>query len=73
MKKVNQIHPPAPKNKRVDSLGNSRKRVYLKSGNSTMLFCKGLTENGVKALEVNLNEMLYKLGVKLEGKLISTL
>ena len=68
----NQEHPPLPKKKRVDAQGNNRKRIYFKSGNSSMLFCKGLTENGYKALVSSLNDLANKLGTKIEGNLICT-
>ena len=68
----NQEHPPLPKKKRVDSCGNDRKRVYFKSGNSSMLFCKGITENGYKALVSSLNDIATKLGTHIEGTLICT-
>lgn len=66
----NQEHPPLPKKKRVDVRGNSFKRVYFKDGNSTMLFCRGLTENGAKALISSLNDAAIKLGTKIEGTFI---
>lgn len=68
----NQQHPPLPKKNRVDAQGNDKKRIYFKSGNSSMLFCKGLTENGYKALVSSLNDLMSKLGTKLEGNLICT-
>ena len=71
-KHQNQEHPPLSKKKRVDSCGNDRKRVYFKSGNSSMLFCKGITENGYKALVSSLNDLANKLGTKIEGNLICT-
>lgn len=71
-KHQNQEHPPLPKKKRVDAQGNDKKRIYFKSGNSSMLFCKGITENGYKALVRSLNVIANKLGTKLEGHLICT-
>ena len=68
----NQEHPPLPKKKRVDAQGNDRKRVYFKSGNSSMLFCKGLTENGYKTLVRSLIDIATKLGTRIEGTLICT-
>ena len=68
----NQEHPPLHKKKRVDSCGNDKKRIYFKSGNSSMLFCKGITENGYKALVSSLNDLANKLGTKIEGNLICT-
>ena len=68
----NQLNPPLPKKKRVDSLGNSRKRMFFKSGNATILFCKGLTDSGCKVLENKINEFITALGTNLEGKFIIT-
>ena len=68
----NQEHPPLPKKKRVDAQGNDKKRIYFKSGNSSMLFCKGITENGYKALVSSLSDIATKLGTRIEGTLICT-
>lgn len=72
IKKQNQLHPPLPKKKRVDVAGNDKRRVYFKSGNSTMLLAKGLTENGAKVVQNVLENILTDLGTKLEGRLIWT-
>lgn len=72
MRTQNQVNPPLPKKKRLDSLGNNRKRMFFKSGNATMLFCKGLTENGCKVLEDKINEFMTAIGTSLEGKFIIT-
>lgn len=72
VKKQNQLRPPLPKKKRVDVAGNDKRRVYFKSGNSTMLLAKGLTENGAKVVQNVLENILTDLGTKLEGKLIWT-
>lgn len=66
----NQVHPPRPRTARVDPQGNDRRRIFFKSGNSTMLFCTGLTENGAKSMQRRLIEHLKKLGTKLEGNFI---
>lgn len=68
--KQNQVHPPRPKKMRVDTLGNDRRKIFFKSGNSTMLFCKDLTENGARAMSIRLTEHLKRLGTKLEGSFI---
>lgn len=67
VKHVNQVNPPLPKKKRVDNLGNSRKRVYIKSGNATMLLCKGLTDNGAKVFINHMQNYAERLGTKIEG------
>lgn len=71
-KKQNQLNPPLPKRKRVDKLGNDKRRLWLKAGNSTMLVCKGVTENAAKVISESLRELCEKLGTKLEGNLICT-
>ena len=58
----NQQNPPLPKKKRVDTLGNSRYRVFAKSGNATMCIAKGLTKPGCDALIDNIIELTEKLG-----------
>ena len=68
----NQLNPPLPKKKRVDSLGNNRKRLFLKSGNATMLFCKGLTEPGCKVLIEKIDEFMSKMGTQIEGTWLIT-
>lgn len=64
MEKRNQVHPPRPKKARVDSLGNDRRKMWLKEGNATMLFVEGLTENGCKALINHINTFLHDMKVK---------
>jgi len=62
--KVNQIHPPLPKKKRVDERGNDTRRMWLRDGETTMPFVKGLTEAGCKALINSINSTLMQLGQK---------
>jgi len=71
-KKQNQLNPPLPKKKRVDKLGNDRRRLWFKAGNSTMLVCKGVTENAAKVISESLTDICEKLGTHLEGNLICT-
>jgi hypothetical protein len=68
----NQVHPPRPKWKRVDAKGNDNRRLFFKCGNSTMLFARGLTENGCKAAISHVSSIMEKLGSKVEGKFIIT-
>ena len=42
-KTINQQHPPLPKKKRVDSVGNDRRRFIVKSGNATLIIASGIT------------------------------
>lgn len=58
----NQVHPPRPKKARVDSVGNDRRRLWLKDGHTTMLFIEGLTENGCKAMINVINSSLIVMG-----------
>jgi hypothetical protein len=58
----NQQHPPLPKKKRVDANGNDKRKLWLKEGTATMLFAKGLTENGCKALINAINSSLISMG-----------
>lgn len=60
----NQVHPPLPKKKRVDELGNDKRRLWLRDGKTTMPFVEGLTENGCKSLINQINSTLIKLGNK---------
>lgn len=72
MKKANQPHPPLPKKKRVDALGNDKRRLWLKDGNSTMLFASGLTENACKVVIESVNSTLDKLSTKTKPKFLIT-
>ena len=60
----NQVHRPAPKKVRVDSLGNDKRKLWLRDGNTTMLLTQGLTENACKVVIDTLNDTLIKLGKK---------
>lgn len=67
MKINNQIHPPRSKKKSgTDASGNPYKRVWVKSGTSTMLLCKGLTKPGCQALINSITDNVLRLGSKLE-------
>ena len=66
----NQVHPPLPKKKRVDKLGNDRKRMFFKQGNSSMLLCKGLTEVGCEVFRNSILQSAKKLGTAIEGNFI---
>lgn len=57
----NQTHPPR---KKYTDAQNNKKRLWLKDGTTTMLFCEGLTTNGCKALINSLNTTMIKLGLK---------
>lgn len=72
VKRVNQVHPPLPKKVRVDKNGNDRRKVWLKSGTSTMLLCKGLTLPGTEVLIKSIKDKCAQLGTKVEGTLLVT-
>lgn len=65
----NQMHLPKGK---VDKLGNDRNKLYFKCGNSSMLFCKDVTENGAKALLMHMHTMAERLNIKIQGTFILT-
>ncbi len=67
MRKQNQLYPPQ---KKVDEQGNVRKRIFVKSGNSTILLAKDVTENAAIALDAALHNYANRLGIKLLIKLI---
>lgn len=64
--KQNQQNPLLPKKKRVDSLGNSRKRVFVKSGTATLLLASGLTKNAADIFVQSVKDNAQRLGGKIE-------
>jgi len=73
MRENNQLHPPIPRKKSgADASGNPYKRIWVKSGTSTMLLCKGLTKVGSQALIDSITNNANKLGTKLECTFIIT-
>lgn len=62
----NQQNPPLPKKKRVDSVGNDRRRFIAKSGNATLILASGLTTNACNALEKTIRDSINKLGGTVE-------
>ena len=62
MKETNQNHPPLPKKKRVDVQGNDKRRVFVKSGNATMMLAKGLNKNACDILETKIVDTIKALG-----------
>ena len=64
MRERNQNHPPLPKKKRVDVQGNDKRRVFVKSGNATMMLAKGLTKNACDILESKIVNAIKDLGGK---------
>lgn len=70
MKKVNQIHNPQPKTK--DKLGNDRNRLWLKSGNTTMLLTSGITKSAATVLEEKIKSFLKACNLKMEVTFLIT-
>lgn len=68
--KQNQVHPP--KGKGTDELGNPRKKLRVKDGETTMLFCDGITESAAKVLESKITDYLSRLGLKMHCKFLLT-
>lgn len=62
MNKTNQQNPPLPKRKRVDTLGNSKRRVFAKSGTATLLLVSGITEPGANAFIQSVKDNAKRLG-----------
>lgn len=62
MREQNQNHLPLPKKKRVDVQGNDKRRVFVKSGNATMMLAKGLTKNACDILESKIVNAIKDLG-----------
>ena len=71
-KPINQQNPPLPKKKRVDTLGNSKRRVFAKSGTATMLLVSGVTEPAADAFINSLRDNAQRLGGKCECQFLVT-
>lgn len=70
MKKTNQIHNPQKKSK--DKLGNDRNRLWLKSGNTTMLLTNGITKSAATVLEEKIKTFLSACNLKMEVTFLIT-
>lgn len=70
--KQNQQNPPLPKRKRVDTLGNSKRRVFAKSGTATLLLVSGITEPGADAFINSVMDNAKRLGGKCECNFLVT-
>lgn len=70
IKKQNQEFPITPKKKRVDSVGNDKRKLYFKSGGATITLIKSLTENQAKIIENVVHNIVEDLHLKLEGTFI---
>lgn len=62
MKMTNQQNPSLPKKKRVDSKGNSHRRIFAKSGTATLEFAKLPSENAADALMESIKANTKRLG-----------
>lgn len=69
-KPINQQNPPLPKRKRVDSVGNDRRRFVAKSGNATLILASGLTQNACEILEASIRGSVKNLGGTVECNFI---
>lgn len=65
----NQLHSAKRK---TDNKGNVKRKLFVKDGNSTMLFCKNITDNGVKALCSAIYRFAEQLGVEIEVTFLKT-
>lgn len=72
MRTTNQQNPPLPKRKRVDTLGNSKRRVFAKSGTATLLLVSGITEPGADAFIQSVMDNAKRLGGKCECNFLVT-
>lgn len=68
--KQNQIHNPQKRNK--DNLGNDSNRLWVKSGNTTMLLTKGITKSAATVLEKRIKSFIEACGLKLEVSFLIT-
>ena len=59
---MNQNHSTLPKKKRMDVQGNDKRRVFVKSGNATMMLAKGLSKNACDILETKILDTIDALG-----------
>lgn len=68
----NQQHPPLPKKKRVDALGNDHRRLFVKSGTATLLLAKMPSNNAADAAVDHITNMIEKLGGQIQCSFLST-
>ena len=68
----NQQNPPLPKRKRVDAQGNSKKRIFAKSGTATLLLVSGITDNAATVFIQELQNNTERLGGKFECNFLVT-
>ena len=70
MKQRNQIHNPQKSSK--DNLENDKNRLWVKSGNTTMLLTKGITKSAAHVLEERIKSFLKGCELKLEVTFLIT-
>lgn len=68
VKTTNQI--PLPHRAKQDKEGNTRYRLFLKDGTSTMLLASGLTKPACNVLSKWLSEKIRQFGGKKNGVLL---
>ena len=61
----NQINPPLPKKKRVDSQGNNWHRAIMKTSLATMTFADHVSDNGWKKFIVEFPRLVENCGMRL--------
>lgn len=66
IKTQNQQNPPLPKKKRVDTMGNAKRRVFVKSGTATLMLLSGVTKPAADVFISHMVENAKKLGGKIE-------
>ena len=62
----NQQNPPLPKKKRVDAVGNDRRRLFVKTGTATLVLAKMPTSNAAELSIDHVTNMIEKLGGTIE-------
>lgn len=70
MNKQNQEFPLTPKKRRVDNMGNDRRKLYLKQGGTTMTFVRNITEGQAKVLENVIYNALEDMNLKAEATML---
>lgn len=69
---VNQIHPPRPNTSSVDELGNTRNRLWFKSGTSTMLFAEKITKVECELIKKRVSLAMHDCHCELKGTWLIT-
>lgn len=70
-KRKQTLRTPEPKAKRIIP-EQEKCKMFFKSGNSTMLLCKGMTKLAANNLDIYIDRFCKQHGSKLEGQFIFT-